>query len=180
MANAGRNPENFIPPPLKAQSEKVNKVSLEWATLIYRVYEVNPMICSTCGGRIKIIGFVTHKAEIFRILGRTGWLLQCHEFDPAADFSEGNMSQLLPDTVDGFPEMGTEESTHWSKGDQSELTEEKGNYLSFKVKNEVNGDPEYWCVKEGGRDAPLHWEHPESYCDPPHEEVYVDRPHEWD
>jgi len=31
VANAGRNPENFIPPPLKIQSDKVYKVSLEWA-----------------------------------------------------------------------------------------------------------------------------------------------------
>lgn len=28
------------------------------------------------------------------------------------------------------------------------MIEEKGNYLSLKVEKEVNGDPEYWCVKE--------------------------------
>ena len=50
VANAGRNPEDFVPPPLRIQSEKVCKVSLEWAALIARIYEVNPLICVTCGG----------------------------------------------------------------------------------------------------------------------------------
>jgi hypothetical protein len=113
------------------------------------------MICSACGGRVKIIGFVTQKAEIFRILRGMGWPPQCHEFDPLEDFPEWSVSQLFPDTPDGFPEIGSQESS----------------------------DPIYYSLQEGGtgRDIPsVHCEYPESYCDPPHEEVYVDRPHEWD
>lgn len=109
------------------------------------------MICSACGGRIKIIGFVTHKAEILRILHGMGWPLQCHEFDPAEDFPEWSISQLFPDTPDGFPETGSQESSN----------------------------PVYYSLQKR-RILSVHCEHPESCCDPPHEEVYVDRPHEWD
>jgi hypothetical protein len=44
------------------------RVSLDWAALIARIYEANPLICSSCGGKIKIIGFVDHATEIHLIL----------------------------------------------------------------------------------------------------------------
>lgn len=62
VANAKRRPEHFVPPPVKQASIKVHRAALEWAALI--VHEANPLICSTCGGKVKIIGFITHRAEI--------------------------------------------------------------------------------------------------------------------
>jgi hypothetical protein len=38
--------------------------------------EVNPMICSKCSTGIKILGFVTHKSAIHRILRGIGWPTQ--------------------------------------------------------------------------------------------------------
>ena len=158
VANAGRLPENFVSPPLRLKSEKVYKVFLEWAALIARIYEVNPLICSTCGGRIKIIGFVTHPAEILRVLRRIGWPLQHHEFDPAENFPEWTLNQLLPDTADGFPEIENQELEY--------RREKKPSISDSKAKS--NDDSTYWHLQE-------------NHCDPPHgEEVYVDPPHQWD
>jgi hypothetical protein len=43
-----------------------------WAILIARIYEVFPLVCSICGGQMRIITFITHSADIRRILNHTG------------------------------------------------------------------------------------------------------------
>jgi len=53
--------------------EKTKKVSQNWAKLIAKIYEVYPLTCSSCGKKIKIVAFVTHAAEIRRILSGIGW-----------------------------------------------------------------------------------------------------------
>lgn len=53
--------------------EKTKKVSQNWAKLIARIYEADPLTCSSCGKKIKIIAFVTHAAQIQRILSGIGW-----------------------------------------------------------------------------------------------------------
>ena len=85
-----------------------------------------------------------------------GWPLQHHEFDPVGDISELSVNQLLPGTSDGFPEIVSQELRAWSEGYQA------------KGRLEVS------------RCHPLPFsDHPESYCDPPHEEIYsADPPHE--
>ena len=163
VANAKRHPENFIPPPLQSQAEKVRKVSLEWAALIARIYEVNPLICSKCGGKIKIIGFVTHHAEILRVLCGIGWPVQSHNFDPPENFHEWHVNQLLSNTVDGFPEMENQES-YWREEDP--FIQKKTNTFPLERYGENNSDPPHWHLYE-------------SYCDPPHlQGDYIDPPHE--
>lgn len=83
--------------------EKVEKVSFNWARLIARIYETNPLICS-CGKEIKIIGFVTNPLDIRRILNGIGWPAEIPEFDPPYNFSDREICQLIPGTPDGFPE----------------------------------------------------------------------------
>jgi hypothetical protein len=39
-----------------------------WAELLRRVYEVDPLVCPKCGGQMKVIGFITQRATIRRIL----------------------------------------------------------------------------------------------------------------
>ncbi|HUU26474.1 MAG TPA: hypothetical protein VM123_01560 [archaeon] len=39
-----------------------------WARLIYQVYEVDPLKCPQCGGRMRIIAFIQERDEIIRIL----------------------------------------------------------------------------------------------------------------
>jgi len=45
-----------------------------WARLIKRVYEVDPLCCSQCGGQMKIISFIErHQADVIeRILRHCG------------------------------------------------------------------------------------------------------------
>ena len=39
-----------------------------WAEMIRKVYEVDPLICPRCGGRMKVIAFLTEYAVVDRII----------------------------------------------------------------------------------------------------------------
>jgi hypothetical protein len=106
-ANAQKNPRPNIPPNVKKSADKVEKVSLSWAKLISRIYEVNPLLCQ-CGKEMKIVAFVTHSAEIRRILSGIGWPTEIPEFDPPYGLPERDVCQLLPWTEDGFSQTTTE------------------------------------------------------------------------
>ena len=43
-----------------------------WAALIARIYEVFPLICPMCGGQMRIIAFITFRADIHKILEHIG------------------------------------------------------------------------------------------------------------
>ena len=43
-----------------------------WAVLIARVYEVFPLLCPMCGGQMRLIAFITHRADILQILNHIG------------------------------------------------------------------------------------------------------------
>ena len=43
-----------------------------WAALIKMVYEVDPLICPKCGGRMKIISFIQQEEVIRKILTHCG------------------------------------------------------------------------------------------------------------
>jgi hypothetical protein len=101
VANAKKHPKSSIPPGVRESAEKIEKVSLGWAKLIARIYEVNPLLCP-CGKEMKILAFVTHTAEIRRILCGIGWPAEIPEFDPPYDLPERYICQLLPWTEDGF------------------------------------------------------------------------------
>ena len=45
-----------------------------WARLIRKVYEVDPLLCPECGGVMKIIAFIEDQDVIFRILSHLGML----------------------------------------------------------------------------------------------------------
>lgn len=107
-ANAQQRLKSSVHPVMKETVNKVEKASLSWAKLIARIYEVNPLICS-CGHEIKITAFVTHSAEIRRILSGIGWPCKTYEFDQpqeSADITVLEICQLIPWTEDGFPENG--------------------------------------------------------------------------
>ena len=79
-----------MPPSVKETAEKTEKVSLNWAKLIARIYETNPLLC-TCGKEIKIIAFITHAAEIRRILTSIGWPTEPTEFDEPWGLERNNL-----------------------------------------------------------------------------------------
>ena len=39
-----------------------------WAEMIRKVYEVDPMTCPKCGGRMKVVAFLTEYAVVDRII----------------------------------------------------------------------------------------------------------------
>jgi hypothetical protein len=38
-----------------------------WAEMIRKVYEVDPMVCPKCGGRMKVVAFITDYQAVDRI-----------------------------------------------------------------------------------------------------------------
>jgi len=42
--------------------------SKSWAEMIRKVYEVDPMVCPKCGGRMKIIASITDYSVVDRII----------------------------------------------------------------------------------------------------------------
>jgi len=47
------------PPPLTSKG---------WAEMIRKVYEVDPLVCPRCGGRMKVVAFLTEYAVVDRII----------------------------------------------------------------------------------------------------------------
>ncbi len=70
--------------PLCIESPKVSskECRLRWANLIKKIYEVDPcqrcylLICSACGGQMKIISFIQEREVIEKILNHLGLLNQ--------------------------------------------------------------------------------------------------------
>ena len=57
------------PTALRIVEEELRRLpSKGWAAMIRKVYEVDPMICSKCGGRMKVVAFLTEHAVVDRII----------------------------------------------------------------------------------------------------------------
>jgi ribosomal protein S27E len=58
-----------VPVPLEMVEEELPRVpSKGWAEMIRKVYEVDPMICPRCGGRMRVVAFLTEYAVVDRII----------------------------------------------------------------------------------------------------------------
>jgi hypothetical protein len=90
-------------PAIKETALKTFRVPLNWAKLIARIYEVEPLLCS-CEKEMKINRIVTNSTEIRRILTKIGWPTIAPEFDEPQALIEWEICQLIPDTHDGFPD----------------------------------------------------------------------------
>ena len=57
----------------RPQEEKPRKRCLStWARLLAKVYQVDPLVCTRCGKRMSVAGFVTDTVAIGRILEHLG------------------------------------------------------------------------------------------------------------
>jgi hypothetical protein len=55
--------------PLRIVEDKLRRIpSKGWAEMIRKVYEVDPLLCPQCGGRMKIIAFITDYSVVDRII----------------------------------------------------------------------------------------------------------------
>jgi hypothetical protein len=49
-------------------SDSTPEIGVSWAALIKKVYEIDPLLCPYCGGKMKIIAFITEHATVTHIL----------------------------------------------------------------------------------------------------------------
>ena len=54
-----------------------------WAQLLARIYGVFPLTCSGCGGRVRLVGFITEPATVRQILEHVGEPTSAPEIAPA-------------------------------------------------------------------------------------------------
>ncbi len=56
-----------------------------WAMLLGKIFEINPLLCPSCGGEMKIIAFVTDTEPIQKILRHIGERDHAPAISPARD-----------------------------------------------------------------------------------------------
>jgi hypothetical protein len=54
-----------------------------WAMLLAKIFEINPLLCPSCGSEMKIIAFVTETKPIEQILRHIGELEHAPAISPA-------------------------------------------------------------------------------------------------
>jgi len=60
---------SLSPSVLRIVEEELGRLlSKGWAAMIRKIYEVDSMICSKCGGRMKVVAFLTEYAVVDRII----------------------------------------------------------------------------------------------------------------
>ena len=72
---AGREQEKTVgavsgppSPTARAEARDARALRRSWAQLIKRIYEVDPLVCPSCGGTMKVIAFITEHAVVDAIL----------------------------------------------------------------------------------------------------------------
>ena len=78
-----------------------------WAQLLARIYGVFALKCSGCGGRVRLIGFITEPATVRQILAHVGEPTTAPAIAPARSPPvEVNAQQLIaPEAVEATPEL---------------------------------------------------------------------------
>jgi len=95
-----------------------------WAVLIERIYEVFPLLCPICGGHMRIIAFITHSADIRRILDHIGVESEPPHIAPArgpplwddCDAHSGEGTQIEPDwdlVAQPAPDYEVDQRINW-------------------------------------------------------------------
>ena len=78
-----------------------------WAQLLARIYGVFALKCSGCGGRVRLIGFITEPATVRQVLEYVGEPTTAPAIAPARSPPvEVNAQQLIaPEAVEAIPEL---------------------------------------------------------------------------
>jgi len=71
-----------------AEEEPGTVPSKGWAEMIRKVYEVDPLICPRCGGRMKVVAFLTEYAVVDRIIEHLKLTFVPEKPPPSHVFSE--------------------------------------------------------------------------------------------
>ncbi len=78
-----------------------------WAQLLARIYGSFALKCSGCGGRVRLIGFITERATVRQILAHVGEPTTAPAIAPARSPPvEANAQELIaPEAVEAVPEL---------------------------------------------------------------------------
>ena len=78
-----------------------------WPQLLARIYGVFALKCSGCGGRVRLVGFITEPATVRQILAHVGEPTTAPAIAPARSPPvEANAQQLMgPEAVEAIPEL---------------------------------------------------------------------------
>ncbi|MBI3656170.1 MAG: transposase [Acidobacteria bacterium] len=96
---AQKKPTESVPvPPPAAQSEFKKEARRHWARRIKKVYEVDPLLCPKCSGRLRIISFIEDPAVIQSILTHLGlWHVPARQRAPPPFRSEITLDYSVAD-----------------------------------------------------------------------------------
>jgi len=87
--HTGFNVHSRVPVALGMLEEESPRVpSRGWAEMTRKVYEVDPMICPRCGGRMRVVAFLTEYAVIDRIIRHLGLTFVAEKPPPAHVFEQ--------------------------------------------------------------------------------------------
>ena len=89
-ANAHRGKvKKHCPSTLRVVKNDLKRIpSKGWAEMIRKVYEVDPMVCSQCGGRMKVVAFITEYIVVDRIIDHLKLRFIAEKPPPAQIFTE--------------------------------------------------------------------------------------------
>ena len=80
---------SLSPSALRMAEEEPRPVpSKGWAEMIRKVYEVDPMVCPYCGGRMKVVAFLTDYAVVDRIMEHLKLIFVAEKPPPSHVFIE--------------------------------------------------------------------------------------------
>ena len=80
----------------------IKRFKKNWARLIQKVYDIDPLKCPQCGGKMRIIAFIEEEAVIKKILSHLNrWLPQYHDPPDYPDYLDS------PDYQDNNPSPST-------------------------------------------------------------------------
>jgi hypothetical protein len=74
--------------PVLAEEELKRTPSKGWAEMIRKVYEVDPLVCPRCGGRMKVVAFLTEYAVADRIIRHLTLTFAAEKPPPAQAFEQ--------------------------------------------------------------------------------------------
>ncbi|OQX32104.1 MAG: hypothetical protein B0D96_03155 [Candidatus Sedimenticola endophacoides] len=89
-----------------------------WAMLLARIYEINPLVCPSCGGEMRIIAFMTEQEPIKQILRHIGEPDIAPAITPARGPPDCCLEQdqslaWLYDALDPAPEFEYDQTVSW-------------------------------------------------------------------
>ena len=86
------------------------------AQMLPRIYGVAPLKCSGCGGRVRVVGFITEPATVRQILEHVGEPASAPAIAPAGSppVAVNGQQLIAPEAVEAIPELEFDQTT-WQR-----------------------------------------------------------------